>query len=201
MNYTHTDDNTLIQSTVLHTRGGRRKTNVRVQQVVSVDHILRAVRKSYKVDTEIDESERVIDAIQHLTKTYPKIMIPLQLLYWMCFGGKRLISPESDKMETFKRRVAACRKKMIEKYDRSFMIKSGMCRGYVDREEHAVEELPKAQKKLVRSWQNANAISNIVGDSDTLKLDSDRKSEIKKITLGIERMGTQMKLLEAPKKG
>jgi hypothetical protein len=170
-------------------------------QAVSTEYIAKAVRKSYKVDLRVDENDRIVDAIEHLTRTYPKQMIPLPLVFWMCHGGKNLKRADTEEILRFGRKVSRAKKKMIVKHRRTFFIKAGMVRGLVDREEHATDELPKANKRLAQAYHNAQAVAGIVGNPDTLKMTEETREAIesaKKTIPVLDRMASVIRGLLPP---
>lgn len=58
----------------------------------NVDQVIRQVRKLYKerINTDLDDKDRIVDGIQWLTTEFPGVSVPLALLYWMCNGGTKL---------------------------------------------------------------------------------------------------------------
>jgi len=189
-------DREFIQSTI-RSKGGSAPPRIKVPKTTGVnpDHIYRAVCKTYQPEIHLDVSDRIINGIEHLTHQYPDQAVPLNILYWMCFGGKKLKSQGSEDIERFKRQVSASQRKMWIKHSRSFRLAGGTVCGLTTREQHAVEALPRCKKAVVNKFQGLEIMAGIVGDVNTLQLPEAQKEETRKILSSVKHIGQHVKAL------
>lgn len=190
-------DGALIDS--VRQKGTKTKRNV--AGVVDPKHIWNHVKVTYKIDLKVDEPDRVINAIEYLTKKFPKHLIPLNIIFWMVFGGARLKNQGSEDLLEFSKKVGRTKKRMKAVHHRSFVIKNGHVRGLVDAEEHADIELPRAASRLRSAYQNAQVVGSIVGDPadlDAGRLERTSVDQVTKITRAIDNMGAHIKALLPP---
>lgn len=191
------DDRDLIDS--VRKKGAKAKRGE--PAAIDPKHIERSVRKSYEFDKNLDENTRIINAIEHLTKRFPRHLVPINLIYWMVFGGPRLKPQANPEIVEFGKKVGRTKKKMKAVHKRSFIIKNGMVRGLVDAEEHADIEMPRAVSRLKSAYQNAQVVKSLVGDPEALderKLERTSIEQVSKTARAIENMGNHIKALLPP---
>jgi hypothetical protein len=182
-NQKHEKDLDMLAS-VLHSTGGGKATKAkasRIQNTNEMTQISKAVRKKYNRDFTLDDTDRIINAIEYLTVNYPKILLPVNLVYWMCNPGSHLKGAGTEEVLRFAKKLGSRKVKMLQKYGRSFFVKAGHIRAYVNREEHAAFEAPRAGRNLFNAYRKAEAIKSVVGNVDTLKVSHEFTPEQKTV--------------------
>lgn len=163
-------------------------------EIAKVTRAIKAPRTGYKRDFNIDTTERIIAAIEYLTKHHPGLFVPVTLLYWMCMPGTHALQASNSDVLLFASRVSRCKRKMLAQLGRTFMVRggtrqrAGYIRGYVSREEHAQNELPRAVRSAERAIEHVEQVKDAVGNPDTLKVSatftdeqkSDARAQIKR---------------------
>ncbi len=175
-----------------------------------IQRIKRLVKRSYKRDFEkTNTTDRIINAIEYLTVNYPNVLLPMVLLYWMCMPGADFPSATHNDVLMFSKRVSRCKMTMLMRYGRSFFrvgntkTHSGYFRGYVNKEELAKYEAPKAGRNLVKAHVKAQTLSAAIGKVESLKVGADftkqQKDAAKDYAKLVETIGQSIKgYLPAP---
>jgi hypothetical protein len=183
----------------------RKKVSVKSKRstpsAVDPKHIWDHVKKSYTMDVKTEEADRIINSIEYLTKKFARHLVPLNIIYWMVYGGKKLKPTSSPDLIEFGKKVGRTKKRMKAEYQRSFIVKNGMVRGLVDAEEHADYELPRAASRLKSAYLNAQVVKSIVGDPadlDASRLEKTSIDQVSKIAKAIDNVGTHIKALLPP---
>ena len=144
-----------------------------------ISRVKRLVMKNYERDFNLGTTLRIINAIEHLRLNYPEVMLPVTLLYWMCMPGNETPSPIKNEVLVFSKRVSRCKTAMLKEYGTSFFmvggtkVRTGYFRAYINQQELAKYEAPKAGINLVRAHTKAATLSQAIGKVDALKVDAD----------------------------
>lgn len=166
-------------------------------QLAEINRVTRAIkapRTGYKRDFGKDTTDRIVDAIEYLTKNHPGLLVPITLLYWMCMPGQHTLAASNRDVLLFAGRVSRCKRKMLGQLGRTFMMRggsrqrTGYIRGYTSREEHAIYEMPRAVRSAERAIEHVEAVKEAVGNPETLKVSAtftdehkaDAKAQIKR---------------------
>jgi hypothetical protein len=171
-----------------------------------IARIKRLVKKNYKRDFETGTTtNRILDAIEYLTVEYPSVILPMVLLYWMCNPGPDFLAPTNNEVLFFSKRVSRVKGMMLLKHCRSFFrvgntkTHAGYFRGYINKEELATYEAPKAGRCLVKAHDKAQTLSAAIGNVNKLELTPQQKDAAREYTRLVATIGQSIKgYLPAP---
>lgn len=197
-----------VQVATSSARAGKTTKSTKAVDMAGIETIVRQVKRNYadriKENIDREPKDRIIEAIEWLTTEYPGTTVPMNLLYWMVNGGNKLLRQDSEDIIRFSHKVGRYKKYMLQTHTRSFVIRAGMIRGYVSREEHAREELPKAINRATSAINNAALVSSAVGNPESLKVPLEEKSGIADLLKSVKSMQQALPLLtqgsKTPKK-
>lgn len=144
-----------------------------------ISRIKRTIKKTYKREFNKRDSDRILEAIEHLRINYPGILLPMSLLFYMCSPGPDFLGSTHNDVLLFARKVSRYRNAMLLRFGTSFYrmghskTHSGFFRAYIDKKELAKYESGKYGKNLKNAYAKAETLSAAIGKVEELKVGAD----------------------------